>query len=96
MNELFLIFLFFSPHLKQGFFHLAEALDWVRCVGSAKILQSLEELGDCGRVKLAIVFAECEYGHPWRGQKRGKITFFLRNGEIMNVLIFILGFSSRK
>ncbi|KAM4788965.1 E3 ubiquitin-protein ligase TTC3 isoform 1-T1 [Cyanocitta cristata] len=44
--------------IENGFFHLAEAVDWVRCVGGAKVLQGLEELGDCGRVKLALVFAE--------------------------------------
>ncbi|XP_066170267.1 E3 ubiquitin-protein ligase TTC3 [Sylvia atricapilla] len=39
-------------------FNFAEALDWVKCVGDANILQNLQQLGDCGRVNLAIFFAE--------------------------------------
>ncbi|XP_032907978.1 E3 ubiquitin-protein ligase TTC3 isoform X2 [Catharus ustulatus] len=43
--------------IENGSFHLAEALDWVRCVGDVNILQNLEQL-DGGRVKLAILFTE--------------------------------------
>ncbi|KAM7066771.1 E3 ubiquitin-protein ligase TTC3 isoform 1-T1 [Acridotheres tristis] len=44
--------------IENGVFHLAEALDWVRCVGDSKILQELEQLGDRGRIKLAMLFSE--------------------------------------
>lgn len=72
MNFFLDLILFFS-RWKQGSFHLAEALDWVRCVGDVNILQNLEQL-DGGRVKLAILFTECEYGHSRRDQKRVKKT----------------------
>ncbi|XP_072792022.1 E3 ubiquitin-protein ligase TTC3 isoform X4 [Taeniopygia guttata] len=44
--------------LENGFFHLADGLNWVKCVGDANILQNLEQLGDYGRVILAMVFSE--------------------------------------
>ncbi|XP_041255943.1 E3 ubiquitin-protein ligase TTC3 isoform X1 [Onychostruthus taczanowskii] len=44
--------------IENGLFHLGEALDWVRCVGDANILQDLEQLGDFGRAILAMFFSE--------------------------------------
>ncbi|XP_066033263.1 E3 ubiquitin-protein ligase TTC3 isoform X2 [Chamaea fasciata] len=44
--------------VEHGVFHLAETLEWIRCAGDANILQNLEKLGECGRLKLAILFTE--------------------------------------
>ncbi|XP_053792533.1 E3 ubiquitin-protein ligase TTC3 isoform X2 [Vidua chalybeata] len=44
--------------IENGFFHLAEGLNWVRCVGDANMLEKLEQLGDCGRVILPMFFSE--------------------------------------
>ncbi|XP_064262599.1 E3 ubiquitin-protein ligase TTC3 isoform X4 [Passer domesticus] len=44
--------------IENGVFRLEEALEWVRCVGDANILQDLEQLGDFGRAVLAMFFSE--------------------------------------
>ncbi|XP_054484400.2 E3 ubiquitin-protein ligase TTC3 isoform X3 [Agelaius phoeniceus] len=44
--------------IENGQFHLGEALDWVRCVGDSSMLQDLEQMGDFGRVILAMFFSE--------------------------------------
>ncbi|XP_037992049.1 E3 ubiquitin-protein ligase TTC3 [Motacilla alba alba] len=44
--------------IENGVFQLGEALDWVRCVGDTNMLQDLEQMGDFGRVILAMFFSE--------------------------------------
>uniref|UniRef100_A0A8C3K345 Tetratricopeptide repeat domain 3 n=1 Tax=Calidris pygmaea TaxID=425635 RepID=A0A8C3K345_9CHAR len=52
-------FLYFPfLQLKQGFFDIGDALDWVRYTGDVSILQRLEKLGDFGWIYLEIFFAE--------------------------------------
>ncbi|XP_014111143.1 PREDICTED: E3 ubiquitin-protein ligase TTC3 isoform X1 [Pseudopodoces humilis] len=47
-----------ASRLENGFFHIEDALEWVRCVGDSNILQRLEQLEDGGQVKLQILFVE--------------------------------------
>ncbi|RMC06130.1 hypothetical protein DUI87_15560 [Hirundo rustica rustica] len=42
----------------EVFFHLEEAVDWIRCVGDSGMLHNLEQLADSGRVKVEVIFAE--------------------------------------
>ncbi|XP_039909852.1 E3 ubiquitin-protein ligase TTC3-like, partial [Hirundo rustica] len=44
--------------IENGFFHLEEAVDWIRCVGDSGMLHNLEQLADSGRVKVEVIFAE--------------------------------------
>ncbi|XP_039243251.1 E3 ubiquitin-protein ligase TTC3 [Pipra filicauda] len=46
--------------IENGFFDIEEAVDWIRCVGDANVLQGLEELRDFRRLKLATVFTQWE------------------------------------
>ncbi|CAN8197029.1 unnamed protein product [Coccothraustes coccothraustes] len=47
-----------GSEIENGLFLLGEALDWVRSVGAASLLQDLEQMGDFGRVILAMFFSE--------------------------------------
>ncbi|TRZ08914.1 hypothetical protein HGM15179_018188, partial [Zosterops borbonicus] len=47
--------------IENGFYHVEEALDWVRCVGDSNVLQRLQELGRYSRVDLAILFTEWKH-----------------------------------
>ncbi|XP_063249276.1 E3 ubiquitin-protein ligase TTC3 isoform X5 [Prinia subflava] len=72
--------------IENDIFDFEEAVDWVKCVGDARVLQIMEQF-DCGRGKLPLLFAD------W---KRFITKVALENCDLVAELNGVICESSRK